>query len=432
MLPAFSVNAVYEQLNQLQHYKRWVIAFSGGVDSSVLLHLLTAYREQEQSCPDIILLHVNHGISPYADEWQAQCEARAKQYGVNFHCEKVTNLDKNTSESQLRSARYQRFESFLQPGDCLLLGHHGDDQAETVLLRALRGGGAAGLASIPKHRSIGPAELYRPLLSVFRADIEAYARQHSLQWIEDASNADISIQRNFIRHEILPRLANVWPKTKQSLLQLSNKAKEEQSLLDELAEIDLAALCFREKGVSCLDLVGLQAMSNARQHNTIRYWAFKKIGTRPNQGQLAEIQTLIACAEDAQPIVQFNRWQFRRFRSRLYLLLSDAVSEKPMESLHWADVSQSIQLPVGGELRLLEAVDFSNGLDIRWQAPQRCKPQGRAHSQQFKKLLQEYGVPPWERKILPLIYQGEQLLAVADYWQCDGVNLGQIEWQRAF
>ena len=190
---------------------RWLVAFSGGIDSTVLLHALSSTREQHQS--EIIAIHIDHGLHPDSGEWESHCRQFADNLGVSYiSCPvKVDDVLRSGPEAAARQARYAALQTQVWDGDCVLSAHHEDDQAETLLLNLMRGSGIAGLAGIGAAQSFGRGRLLRPLLGVSGAAIEAYAKRYKLGWIEDPTNANIRFDRNFLRQEIMPRLATRWP-----------------------------------------------------------------------------------------------------------------------------------------------------------------------------------------------------------------------------
>jgi len=204
------LQALISQRASLQGAERLCVGFSGGADSHSLLHAL-AELSQRETLPPIVALHVNHGLHGNADAWAMHCGKVASELGVGFHQEVVSVEAAASPEAQARDARYRAFEAFLEVGDVLLLGHHIDDQVETVLFRLIRGAGPSGLAGIPEHRSLGKGSLLRPLLGVSRAQIEHYARVNELNYLTDSSNDDRRFDRNYLRHEVLPLIEARWP-----------------------------------------------------------------------------------------------------------------------------------------------------------------------------------------------------------------------------
>jgi tRNA(Ile)-lysidine synthase len=322
-------------------------------------------------------------------------------------------------EASARDARYSALHAELRDDDWLLSAHHREDQAETLLLNLIRGTGPAGVAGIGDVRRFGPGWLVRPMLNVDRSDILQYATDIGLTWVEDPSNKDRRFDRNFLRHEILPRLKSRWPDIAARLQRSAGHAGEASQLLVDLAEIDLVTLgaCSAR-----LPVDGLLQLSAARQRNVIRY-ALRDLGlSTPTAMQLERIRKEVVPARiDAQPLVSWRGASVRRYQNGLYLL-----PEKLADAIETVQVSgNECQLGDGlGVLKfepcagpgLSEAL-LKAGVTIRPRVGgEEIKLQGQSHTSKLKKLLQETRVVPWMRDRLPLIYSGDRLLAVGDLW----------------
>jgi len=216
----------------------WHIAFSGGLDSTVLLHLLATLAKTD-TFPPLSAIHVHHGLQAAADAWPAHCRAVCDALGVPLQVIRVQVRPGASLERAAREARYQAFAEVTGAGELLITGQHRDDQAETLLFRLLRGAGVRGLAAMPVQRPLAGGYLVRPLLDVSRADLEAYAREHQLTWVEDPSNADPRFSRNYLRHHVFPRLIERWPQAVSTMARSAEHLSEAQGLLDELAQMDL-------------------------------------------------------------------------------------------------------------------------------------------------------------------------------------------------
>ena len=307
----------------------------------------------------------------------------------------------------------------MQSGDWLLSAHHREDQAETLLLNLIRGSGPAGVAGIGAMRRFEPGWLARPMLNVDSAAIKQYAVDAHLSWIEDPSNTDRRFDRNFLRHEVLSRLASRWPDIATRLQRSATHASEASTLLLELAEIDLNRLGGRAERLPIDDLIELSA---ARQRNLIRYALRRLRLSTPTTLQLDRVMSeVIPARDDAQPLVTWPGASVRRYRSRLYLL-----PEKLAEVLECSDISGSraelgaglgaLNFESGAEVGLSEEL-VMQGLSVRPRVGgEKFQPEGQSHTRKLKKLLQEEGVVPWMRDRLPLVYSGEQLVAVGDLW----------------
>jgi tRNA(Ile)-lysidine synthase len=325
----------------------------------------------------------------------------------------------------------------------LLMGHHQDDQVETLLMRLLRGSGSRGMAAMPQQRTIGHSQLLRPMLELARADIVDYASQQGLQWVEDPSNQSSDFDRNFLRLQLLPLLAQRWPQYRQTLSRAAALSEESAQLNDELAAADFHSLSLSPE-LPSLPLGGFRELSHARQKNLLRYWLRQRQLAMPSALQLqAVLDNVIAAKQDAEPLVEWPGVQARRFKDELYCMAPLMVVDT-LACYRWAlssplivdGVGQLTAQPATGQGisagRLQQA-----GLELRFRrGGERCQPAGRSGSQSLKKLFQEYAVEPWLRDRVPLLYCGEELVAVADLWVCQHWQAGGAEpgwllgWQK--
>tara|TARA_R110000868_G_scaffold408964_2_gene693469 strand:- start:49589 stop:50956 length:1368 start_codon:yes stop_codon:yes gene_type:complete len=438
-------------LTDYPNAQRWVVAYSGGVDSLVLLHLCHTFLAQQsvQALPELCAVHINHGLQAPALQWAQQCQQQAQAWSVRLHVEAVSinKQPRQSLEDQARQARYQVFEKLLQPGDLLLQGHHSNDQAETLLLRLLRGSGSQGLGAMPAARPLAAGVLVRPLLAVSRSDIEAYAQQQQLQWIEDPSNQSSDYDRNFLRLELLPKLAQRWPQVLESFSRSARLSAESYQLNQELAAIDAQALADEAADAygAGLAIAGLKKLTAARGKNLLRYWLAQQQLAMPSEAQLlAVMATVINAQADASPTVSWPGVEVCRYEGRLYAHapLPDFTAGS---QCRW-DLRSAITLAGAGALSVKSCTDGALRLPagvsaadvtIRFrQGGEQCRPAGRGGSRKLKKLLQELAVPYWLRQRVPLIYCGDELIAVADMvvaegWQAAAGEPGwQIQWQR--
>jgi tRNA(Ile)-lysidine synthase len=438
---------VQQQLNALHAQrlvKRWVLAFSGGMDSSVLLHAIKHLPPSSQP-KEIVALHINHQLSACAADWQQHSQTFAKNLGVKFYCE-VVNVQEcgRGLEDAARQARYDVFEKFLQPGDVLLMGHHSDDQVETMLLRLMRGAGPNGLAGIRPQRAVGAGFLFRPLLDLSRQQLHQYATRNNLNWVEDDSNADTRFDRNYLRAQVLPKLAERWPGYQSRWQQSARYCAQQAQNQDDVLAALLPSLDVRPErlGVS-ISLLALQALAPEQQLSLLRYW----LGQRGVQAELAPLQQaqqqLILGREDAVAEVRIGSvacvpQSLRRFDGRVYLLpvLPELPATKGPQTLLLSECARP--LPLGELLFTTGSQSAASVLakhSVEWrfrQGSERCRPAGRGHSQTLKKLLLEYRLEPWLRPYVPLIYIDGELAAVAGLWVCqDFVDIlapMQLQW----
>jgi tRNA(Ile)-lysidine synthase len=420
-----------EKLSAFSTMERFVVAYSGGADSHALLHALVSL-ELPQS---ILALHVNHGISPNADAWQAHCEAVCQSMNVYFCSEGIQVVRDGTGlENAARQARYDMFARHIGHGDMLLLGHHADDQLETFFLRLLRGSGVRGLGGMPEWRTIGDGSLFRPWLSCKRDEIRAYAIAHALPWIEDESNTDLQFDRNYLRDQVLPVLHRRWPQTGSAIARSMSWCGEADAVADELAEIDFFA-CYphAERLGWSLAFSYLRGLSRARRRNVLRLWLTRCGVSVPGHRILDAIQEqTIDSRSDASPQVAWGEWQCRRYQGRLHIMKQlPSLDTDRIWNCQVTDVISDVgfgEVSFAPSLGYGMRVDGGRPLSVMFSREGvRCRPAGRAHSQTLKKLFQAAAIPPWLRERTPLIYQGEQLLAVGDWWVCADAAVSEQE-----
>lgn len=402
----------------------WYIAFSGGLDSTVLLHLLAHHRLQHQT-PPLRALHVHHGLQPAADGWPAHCQQVCDSLGVELQVIHV-QVDPGASlEQAARNARYAAFDDAMVPGSVLFTGQHRDDQAETLLLHLLRGAGVRGLAGMPGERPLGQGSLVRPLLGLSRAQLLEHAQAHGLRWIEDPSNADTVHARNYLRHQLFPVLQRRWPQATQNLVRSAEHLGEALGLLDELAGADLAlastASPFDWLGLDSLELPALSALSPARQRNALQHWLVGR--TRlPDSRHWAGWEALRDAARDAQPLWRLTDGLLQRSHQRIWWLAGDWL-QAPVGPVAWPDPGAALELPGNGTVRLVGNLP-QGPLHIGYrQGGERLQIDGRGH-RDLKRLLNESQLPHFARARLPLLFQGDRLLAVGNL-----PALSQGDWQ---
>ena len=404
---------------------RIVIAFSGGVDSRVLLELAARYgKAQGIEC---IAVHIHHGLSTNADVWVKKCQQWCLESAVKLYVERVS-LDTSSSESLeklARDARYGALKAHLSKGDILLTGQHQDDQLETFLLALKRGSGPKGLSSMAKVMSFGEAVLVRPLLGVSRQEIEMFASQSGLEWVEDESNQDQRFDRNFIRHEVTPKLVARWPSFPDSVARSAQLCAEQELLLDELLVPKLnQALGLHQS----LKIESLLDCSNVMRARLLRMWLAENGLVMPSQKQLELLWSEVACAQqDANPVLVLGDTEVRRFDNKLFIVESRPSLEswqaelKVGQSLELPDNLGSLSLNINGSAVSQEAqsmVKFSlsnaSGPITVMFNPEglTAHPVGRGHSRKMKKLFQEYKVPSWLRRRTPILIDGDHVVAV--------------------
>ncbi|MCJ8169726.1 tRNA lysidine(34) synthetase TilS [Atopomonas sediminilitoris] len=411
---AWAGEALLARLAPWRQAPAWRVAFSGGLDSTVLLHTLAQCRLQHD-LPPLSALHVHHGLQTLADDWVTHCQAQCAALSVPCQIQFVHVATAASVEAQAREARYAAFAQVLQADELLLLAQHADDQAETVLYRLLRGAGVHGLAAMPESRALPPGHLCRPLLAVPRAQLLAYAQHYGLEWIEDPSNQDVRLDRNYLRQHIVPALQARWPAALSSLQRAAQHAGEADSLLGELAQLDLQAAAvdlpahLQALGLPCLSLAALRDLSEARQRNALRHWLAPLTAlpdTRHWQGWL----DLLAAGASATPVWRLQAGSVQRAEGLLWWL--PAQWQAPVAAVSIAD---RVTLPNNGVATLLGSMDPAVPLEVRYrQDGAQINLPGRG-SRDLKRYLREQRIPAFLRARWPLLYAGEQFLGLANF-----------------
>lgn len=409
----------------------WRIAFSGGLDSTVLLHLL-AHLAKTESLPALSAIHVHHGLQAVADAWPKHCQSVCDALGVPLKVVRVQVLPGASLERAAREARYAAFVEATHANEVLLTAQHRDDQAETLLFRLLRGAGVRGLSGMPGARALGQGHLLRPLLDITRAELEAYAAEHQLSWIEDPSNQDRQFSRNYLRHQVFPMLTERWPQALATMARSAAHLREAQGLLDELAQLDLAEAGSRNDfdwlGLPSLALASLEKLSAARQRNALSHWLAPR--TRlPDSDHWSGWQDLRDATGDASPIWRLADGELHRAGGRIWWL-SGAWLRTPAVAGPWADPLKPLTLPDNGRLTLTGQIP-DGPLHIRYREGGEIMHLPDRGHRDLKRLLNERGVPAFARGRLPLLYRAEQLLAVAGLRGLNGTELNgwNLHWQ---
>ena len=406
----------------------WWVAFSGGLDSRALLHALASARDELEA--PLGAVHVEHGLHPDAADWAADCRAFCASLDVPFEHLRVDARPGpgESPEAAARAARYRALREWLPEGHALLTAHHRDDQAETLLLQLLRGAGPHGLAAMPEQAAFGHGHLIRPLLGLGRSDLCQYAETAGLEWIEDPANRELRYDRNLLRHEILPRLARRWPAAAAVLARDAELQAEAAALLDDLAALDLAPAQGRVAGT--LSVPALCCLTPRRRRNLLRHWLREQGLRPPSRAVLRHIECDMLEAEaDAMPRVHWPEGEVRRFQDALYAMPPLPPAPDSATIVPWD--GGPLALPqAGGRLEVRRVTGqglaqrlLETGLEIRFRrGGERLRPAGSPHRRTLKHLLQEAGIPPWERERLPLVYSRDELVAVAGLWVAEGAT----------
>ncbi len=393
--------------------RRWVIALSGGLDSSLLLELCARLDLPQP----LHAIYIDHQLQAPSADWGEHCRLHCERLNISLDIIRVS--PESNSEASARSARYQAFETLLQSGDCLLLAQHADDQAETLLLRLLRGAGVAGLSAMPQRRSLGEARLMRPLLDRSRDELEQAADELALTHIEDPTNQQDHYDRNWLRLNIIPKLKQRWPDVLKRANETSALMTDTEQVLRECAEDDLQQI---ESVAGRLNINALRRLSEARQRNVLHHWITERTGLRLSRQRLLNLQySMLVEREDADPQERLADFQLRRYRDQLFLLPYSLPVVVPDTSVP-LEVGQNLDLPAGHLRWVPAAKGFPVGEVLRLayrQGGERLRPQGRGGSVSLKQLLQEAGVPPWMRSIQPILWADDEILALPGICLCE-------------
>ena len=390
------------------------VAFSGGMDSTVLLHAL-ARLAQQYHLPELRAIYIHHGLQEAAQTWPAHCQSICAQLQIPLVVLEVDVAASASVEQAARVARYAAFEQHLAQDEVLLMAQHQDDQAETLLFRLMRGTGVAGLRGIPETRALPRGQVLRPLLAVSHQQLLAYAQQQQLSWIEDPSNATDEFDRNYLRRQVIPALKTRWPAMQQSLQRTAQHMDEAQQLLDELAKEDLLRVGVDPAqqwfDLPCLYMAGLRELSLLRQKNLLRYW-LSPFTLLPDAAHWASWETLRDAQDDAQPVWQLHDGALLRSQDKLYWLTAFWLQAPPDLALTITEAG-CYALPANGYLRVEGEVRAP--LQVRYrQGAERFFIAGRGH-RDLKRLLQECGVPTFSRARLPIVFLDQQPVALANF-----------------
>ena len=409
-----------------------VVAYSGGVDSHVLLHALTALRQQHPF--NLSAIHIHHGLSDNADLWLKHCVKVCEQLAVPLQYAKVAlqKQPRQSMEALAREARYGQLQALAPNNSTIVLGQHQDDQLETVLLQLKRGAGPKGLAGMARHWQVsthsgGEAEktvdYFRPLVDITQGHILDYARQHNLQWQEDESNQNTDFERNFLRQQVLPALTSRWPEFAKSVSRSASLCAEQQALLDELSQEKLGNIQTPDNSLSISPLAQL---SDSWQRQLVRFWLGQQNIPSPSYAVLGQLKAeLFAASDDANPLIQWQNWQFRRFDQHLHVVLISR--DLSGTCIDWHGESR-IQLP-----QALGSLSFSRKkmstpehkapvclldpqagqISLRFGGyGDNFKGPGERHSKALKQWFKLWKIPPWQRDKVAMVIQNDQVQAL--------------------
>lgn len=389
------------------------VAFSGGPDSTALLHALAALPQARSR--HLRALHVDHGLHPQSSAWAAQAAAFCASLDVGCQVRRVSvpRDGGEGTEAAARHARYATFAEALQAGEWLVLGHHRDDQAETVLLKLLRGAGPQGLGGMRASRPLGRGSLWRPLLDLPREVLRAYVQAHALACIDDPSNRDTALSRNHLRHEILPRLRRHWPHAVDSILHSAALCRAADESLR--ARWSAALITLHDGASGSLDAEGWLSLDAALREPLLDHWLHARGLPAPTAAQRRQIERQCHARAGQQPCVRWPGAELHIWKGRLW-----ARAPRPSFDPRWEACwhGEALTLPDGGQISLVPARHLATPLVVRLrQGGERIKPAGDRHTRELRDLFQQVALPPWHRQACPLIYDAGELIAVADLWR---------------
>jgi tRNA(Ile)-lysidine synthase len=424
-----SLFSAVQEFCSAQRGKTFWIAYSGGLDSHVLLHVFAKMRAI--SPLPVQAVYINHGLSQSAQQWSKHCELVCQDLQIPFQ---TISIQAHASigespEDAARQARYAAFAELLTVNDVLVTAHHQDDQAETILLQMLRGAGPKGLAAMPMLKQFALGYHARPLLNFSRDELKKYAETHQLKWIEDESNLELKFSRNFIRHEVMPILKKRWPSVAETFSRVAEHCAEAQQLINEIAREDLQNVI--GSLANTLSVQKLSQLNSARQRQVLREWLENLNFPLPSAVKLQQIQRdMLGAREDKSPHFSWRGVSLRRYRDDLFAL-PDLQDHDVAQVIAW-DFSRELDFS-SGKLRaeLVKGQGLRTDLQevtVRFrQGGEVCRLPGRDHHHELKNLFQEWGVPPWMRDRVPLIFVGEKLVAVTGYFENDEFLVSENE-----
>jgi tRNA(Ile)-lysidine synthase len=388
------------------------VAYSGGPDSTALLHALASLPEAQAR--GLRAMHIDHGLHADSPRWAAHCRAFSATLGLacEVHTAKVDLGAGIGLEAAARDARYAIFAQHLHAGEYLVLGHHQDDQVETVLLKLLRGAGPEGLGGMRAERALGKGRLWRPLLAMPRQVLRDYADTHQLPCIHDPSNDNTQLARNHLRHEVLPLLNTLWP---QAATSITHSASLCRAAADVLQHEWLAALAsLRDETSNSLDARGWLALPAALREPLLAHWLHTQGLAAPTTAQRQQIERQCTAQDGQLPCIQWPGVELHVWKNRLWAMAARKRASWPDE-LAWQ--GELLPLPDGGSLTLEPASRLPVTLSIRCrQGGERIRPANDRYTRDLRSLFQRGAIPPWQRDSCPLLYEGGELIAVADRW----------------
>ena len=414
-----NLNSLEIFFNRYRNISKFIVAFSGGLDSTVLLHVMHALDLPLQ------VVHTNHNLVEGSNVWERHCKDVCSKMGISLSVTQlhIEKLPQKSLEELARNARYQSLFQFVSKTDVLVTAHHKNDLAETLLLQLMRGSGPSGLAAMQQDTQTKYGQQLRPLLEYSRDELFEYAKQYSLKWIDDPTNQSTEFDRNFLRLEILPRLMERWPGTLETLSRVAELQSSTLKCLHDLAEIDLNDA--KTGTTDVLNVEALQKLGPARLQNALRRWITAHAMRVPSKKRLEQITKDIVYKQklETTPVQSWEDGEIRRYHDRLYIMVPLSKHD-PEQVIQW-NLNQSIYIESLDmklsrsdlEQNSIQVPEGAESLTIRFrQGGERLKPIGNKQHRSLKNLFQEAEIPPWQRDRIPLIYYQDQLISVLGHW----------------
>lgn len=407
--------------------KTWWLAYSGGVDSQVLLHLLS------QTNLDVRAVYIDHGLQAESKQWAEHCALSCQQLNIPFQSISVNAKAESAQgpEASARHARYAALAELIEENHCLLTAQHQDDQTETFLLQLFRGAGAAGLAAMPFCNAFSKGLHMRPLLEFSQQQILDCAKQQNLTWVEDPSNKDDRYDRNFLRNQVMPILKQRWPAIDQTIVTVSKQQAENKHLLEYYAADELKRI---HADFESLPVEALLDFDEPHLRNVLRYWIRQKNIPVPSRNVLQQIiQQMLMAADDAKSKVCWSGFEMYRHKGDLYIV--PEIEHDDKQSFDWDGKSELVIDSLSSKLIMQESTGkglhkniVGKKLKVCFrQGGEKIKPAGRQETHSLKKLFQDVEVPTWQRSRIPLVYLNDELIAVVGYWIADQYTVDKTE-----
>ncbi|CAL4319240.1 tRNA lysidine(34) synthetase TilS [Buchnera aphidicola] len=416
-----------KELEKMLYKKKYfLICYSGGLDSTVLLHLLLKLKKTKKIF--FRAIHINHKLNINSDNWSDHCKKECKKYNVPIVIKNVNlNLKKNNIESKARSMRYKEIYKNLLPKEIILTAHNLNDQCETFLLALKRGSGPKGLSSMSTYKKIDNIIHIRPLLQIDRNTLEKWAKKNKLKWIEDNSNWDTNYDRNFLRRKIIPILKERWPKFIKNCTRSAKICSEQEEALNYFTTDIIKKTVCTDK---TLNITNLKYLKKEILNIILRHWISLHHVNMPSYKGLYKIFTdIINSKKSASPKISFKKYEIRRYRKKLYLLKPILPSLKN-RIIFWHKTQTSLALPnqlgyvtqdkMGVKLPSPEKKELVN---IRFQANGSFLIEGQKHKKKLKKIWQLLNIPIWQRENIPLLFYNNRFIGALGIFTIKNKNI---------